>query len=167
MQGFGCKLLVHDLQAIPEAEALGASFLPLAELLPRADIVSLHCPLTPETRHLINATTLAQMKPGVTLLNTSRGKLLDTRAVIQALKSGHIGLLGLDVYEEEEAMFFEDLSDSVIHDDVFVRLMTFHNVLITSHQAFFTHEAVSAIAATTLGNVSAFAKDGSLANRVP
>jgi D-lactate dehydrogenase len=123
--------------------------------------------LTPDTRHLINAATLAQMKPGVTLLNTSRGKLLDTRAVIHALKSGHIGLLGLDVYEEEEAMFFEDMSDSVIHDDVFARLMTFHNVLITSHQAFFTHEAVSAIAATTLGNVSAFAKDGSLANRVP
>jgi D-lactate dehydrogenase len=167
MQGFGCKLLVHDLELVPEAEALGASFLPLNELLPQADIVSLHCPLTPDTRHLINAATLAQMKPGVTLLNTSRGKLLDTRAVIHALKSGHIGLLGLDVYEEEEAMFFEDLSDSVIHDDVFARLMTFHNVLITSHQAFFTHEAVSAIAATTLGNVSAFAKDGSLANRVP
>jgi len=167
MQGFGCKLLVHDLQANPEAVALGASFLPLAEVLAGADIVSLHCPLSPDTWHLINAVTLAQMKPGVTLLNTSRGKLLDTLAVIHALKSGHIGLLGLDVYEEEEAIFFENLSDSVIHDDVFARLMTFHNVLITSHQAFFTDEAVSAIAATTLGNISAFAKDGTVVNRVP
>ncbi len=167
MQGFGCRLLATDVEQNPDAIALGVEYLPMEQVLAQSHILSLHCPLTPATHHLINDKALALMQPGVTLLNTSRGKLLDTKAVIAALKSGHIGLLGLDVYEEEESLFFEDLSDSIIHDDVFARLMTFPNVLITSHQAFFTKEAISAIAAITLDNVSSFERDGSLPNQVP
>src|SRR5690606_12118899 len=141
-----------DVEKNPECSALGVSYTSLETMLAQADIVSLHCPLTPATHHIIDAARLALMKPGVTLLNTSRGGLLDTRAVISALKSGRIGLLGLDVYEEEENMFFRDMSDTIIQDDVFARLMTFPNVMITSHQAFFTVDAVSSIAATTLVN---------------
>ncbi|HEX2186975.1 MAG TPA: NAD(P)-dependent oxidoreductase, partial [Chloroflexota bacterium] len=121
-------------------------------------VVTLHCPLVPETHHLLDGQALQQMKPGVMLVNTSRGAILDTRAVIQALKSGKIGYLGLDVYEEEADLFFEDLSDRVLQDDVFARLLTFPNVLITGHQAFFTQEALEAIATTTLANVAAVAR---------
>lgn len=163
MQGFGCRVVACDVAppALP-----GVDFRSLDDLLAEADIISLHCPLTPETRHLINDSTLAKMKTGVTLLNTSRGALLDTAAVIQALKSGHIGLLGLDVYEEEAVLFFEDLSDGIIQDDVFSRLLTFPNVMVTGHQAFFTREAVDAIARTTLDNVTRFEQGLSLDNEI-
>jgi D-lactate dehydrogenase len=160
MAGFGCRLLGFDPQPSPQAPALGLEYLPLDDLLARSDIVSLHCPLTPGTRHLIDAAALARMKRGAMLVNTSRGGILDTAAVIEALKSGQLGHLGLDVYEEEEKLFFEDLSATVIADDVFARLLTFPNVLITGHQGFFTAEAMRAIAETTVANIDAFARSG-------
>jgi D-lactate dehydrogenase len=156
LKGFGCQLFAHDPFPNPQCKALGARYVPLPELFAASDIISLHCPLTPESRHLINAKTLAQMKTGVMLINTGRGALIDTRSVIAALKSGKVGSLGLDVYEEEADLFFEDLSNRVIQDDVFMRLLTFPNVLITGHQAFFTENGLRAIAETTLGNITAF-----------
>jgi D-lactate dehydrogenase len=153
MAGLGCRVLAHDPYPTPED---GLTYVSLAELFAGSDIVSLHCPLTPETYHLIDGAAIAQMKRGVMLINTSRGALVDTVAVTQGLKSGHLGYLGLDVYEEEADLFFEDLSDRVIQDDVFTRLLTFPNVIVTSHQAFFTEEAVRNIAETTLANVTAF-----------
>lgn len=156
MNGFGCKLLAFDPAANPDCVALGVAYVELQELLARADVISLHCPLTKETRHLIDEAAVGRMKPGVMLINTSRGALIDTRAVIQGLKSGQLGYLGIDVYEEEEQLFFEDLSNEVIQDDTFMRLLTFPNVMVTAHQGFFTHEALTAIAETTLLNVSAF-----------
>lgn len=166
LAGFGCRLLGHDPAPSPEFEALGGRYLPLGELLGEADIVSLHCPLTPATRHLIDAEAITAMKPGAMLINTSRGAVIDTRAVIGGLKSGRIGALGLDVYEEEADLFFENLSDQAIQDDVFARLLTFPNVLITGHQGFFTVEALSAIAETTIANISAFAETGRPAHPV-
>jgi D-lactate dehydrogenase len=160
MAGFGCRLLGHDPQENPACLALGLQYVPLEELLAGSDIVSLHCPLLPATRHLIDDAALACMKPGAMLVNTSRGAILDTRAVIGALKSGRLGHLALDVYEEEERLFFEDLSATVIDDDVFARLLTFPNVLITGHQGFFTAEAMRAIAATTVANLDTFAATG-------
>lgn len=154
LAGFGCRLLAHDPYPNDECRSLGATYVELPQLLAESDIVTLHTPLTPETYHLIDREALRLVKPGVMLLNTSRGALLDTRAVIDALKSGRIGALGLDVYEEE-SLFFQDLSDRVIQDDVFARLLTFPNVLITGHQAFFTREALTAIAETTLANITA------------
>jgi D-lactate dehydrogenase len=126
----------------------------------------LHCPLTPETHHIIDAKAMELMKRGVVLINTSRGALIDTRAVIQGLKSGKIGYLGLDVYEEEADLFFEDLSDKVIQDDVFARLLTFPNVVITGHQAFFTENALQKIAETTVSNITEFERQGSCGNEV-
>lgn len=160
MKGFGCVLLGTDPQPNPACVALGMQYLPLPDLLARSDVVSLHCPLTPQTRHLIDATALASMKPGAVLINTSRGAVVDARAVIDALKSGTLGGLGLDVYEEEADLFFRDLSGTVLQDDVFARLLTFPNVLVTGHQAFFTEEALSAIAATTIANLDHFAATG-------
>ena len=157
LHGFGCDLLVHDPYPTSEVVALGARVVDLETLLSSSDIITLHCPLTPESHHLIDADAIALMRRGVMIVNTSRGALVDTRAVIDGLKSGHIGTLALDVYEEEGDLFFEDLSDRVITDDVFSRLLTFPNVLITAHQAFFTTEALERIAATTLGNIRAFA----------
>ena len=156
LNGFGCSLLAYDPYPNPACEAIGVRYVPLAELLAESDIITLHCPLTPETHYLINGRALSQMKKGVMLINTSRGALVDTRAVINALKSGQVGYLGLDVYEEEGDLFFEDLSDQAIRDDIFARLLTFPNVMITGHQAFFTAEALQNIAATTLANVTAF-----------
>jgi D-lactate dehydrogenase len=160
MAGFGCRLLGFDPHQNAECLKLGLRYGTLAEVLEAADIVSLHCPLTPETRHLIDDAALARMKPGAMLVNTSRGAILDTRAVVGALKSGRLGHLALDVYEEEEKLFFEDLSGRVIPDDVFARLLTFPNVLITGHQGFFTAEAMRAIAETTVANVESFARTG-------
>lgn len=157
LQGFGCHILAYDPFPTPEWETLGVHYVSLPELFATADIVTLHCPLTPETHHLINTPALRQMKPGVMLINTGRGALIDTRAVIVALKSKQLGYLGIDVYEEEADLFFEDLSDEVMQDDVFARLVTFPNVLITGHQGFFTTEALQNIAETTLANLSAFA----------
>lgn len=154
LAGFDCHLLAFDPYPSAECEALGARYLPLDDLLAESDIVTLHCPLTPGSHHLIGPEAVRRMKRGAMLVNTSRGALVDTRAVIFGLKTGQLGSLGLDVYEEEGDLFFEDLSNRVIQDDVFTRLLTFPNVVITGHQAFFTEEALSAIAATTLANVS-------------
>ena len=154
LDGFGCRLLAHDQVHNPECEMLGVRYVSLTELLADADIVTLHCPLTPDTHHIIDAQALSRMKSGVMLINTSRGALIDTRAVLHGLKSGRIGYLGLDVYEEEADLFFQDLSNRVIQDDVFARLLTFPNVIITGHQAFFTRDALQHIAETTLANIT-------------
>jgi D-lactate dehydrogenase len=156
LAGFGCKLLGYDVARNPEAEAAGLKYVELDELLAHSDIVTLHCPLMPATVHLIGDEALARMKRGVILVNTSRGKLIDTKAAIRALKSGKLGALGLDVYEEEADLFFEDLSDRVIQDDVFSRMLTFPNVIVTGHQAFFTDNALKAIADETIANITAF-----------
>lgn len=156
LKGFGCHLLAYDLYTNPEAEALGMRYVDLPELFTKSDIISLHCPLTPQTYHLIDEKALSLIKSGVMLINTSRGALIDTKAVIYALKTRKIGYLGLDVYEQESELFFEDLSDEVIEDDVFQRLLTFPNVLITGHQAFFTEDAIANIADTTLSNITDF-----------
>jgi len=156
-KGFGARVLVCDPQSDSAwAAAAGVDYVPMGDLLAVADIVSLHLPLLPSTHHLLNRETLAQMRRGAYLVNTSRGKLVDTSALIEALKSGHLGGVALDVYEEEEGIFFEDLSGSVLQDDELSRLLTFPNVLITSHQAFFTHEALSEIARVTVGNLVRF-----------
>lgn len=160
LRGFGCRVLAFDVTKNPKCEAMGVEYGPLENLYAESDIVTLHCPLTPETRHLINAGALNAMKRGVMIINTSRGAVIDTRALIAALKRGHVGSVGLDVYEEEGDLFFKDLSADVIHDDVFVRLLTFPNVIITAHQGFFTREASEAIARTTIENVSAFERGG-------
>ncbi|HVM20655.1 MAG TPA: 2-hydroxyacid dehydrogenase [Egibacteraceae bacterium] len=164
--GFGCRILAADPYPNEECVQLGADYVSLDHLFRDSDIIALHCPLTPQTHHLINAETIALMRRGVMLINTSRGALIDTVATIDALKSGHIGHLGLDVYEEEADLFFEDLSDRVITDDVFSRLLTFPNVLVTGHQAFFTEEALEHIAATTLANITAVAAGEAVPNEV-
>ena len=164
--GFGCRVIAHDLRPDPDLEAAGVAYRPLDDLLAQSDILTLHCPLTPATHHMIDAAALGRMRPGVMLINTSRGALVDTRALIRALKQGTLGALGLDVYEEEADLFFQDLSGTVIRDDVFARLLTFPNVLITAHQAFFTEDALTNIAETTLANIEAFASGGELVNEV-
>jgi D-lactate dehydrogenase len=166
MLGFECEVLAHDLQPNSDLKSRGVNYVELKDLLRKSDIVSLHCPLTPATYHLINPATLAAMKHGAMLINTSRGALVDTRAAIESLKNGHLGHLGLDVYEEEADLFFEDLSGQVLQDDVFARLLTFPNVLVTGHQAFFTQEALRAIAMTTLDNASDIEKSGESKNQV-
>lgn len=166
LNGFGCRLLAHDVAPNPACQALAVPYVTLPELLSRSDIVTLHCPLTPDTKHLINRDSIEGMKDGVMLINTSRGALVDTAAIIEGLKSGKIGHLGLDVYEEEGDLFFQNLSEEIIRDDTFTRLLTFPNVLITGHQAFLTHEALDAIAATTLGNISAFAEGRASGNEL-
>jgi D-lactate dehydrogenase len=156
MAGFGCKVLAYDPVPNQQCIEAGATYVSLQDIYENSDIISLHCPLTPQTHHLIDAQAIAMMKKGVMLINISRGAVIDTRAIIRGLKSGVIGSLGLDVYEEEENLFFRDLSSTVIHDDVFARLLTFPNVVITGHQAFFTHEALTEIANTTIANISAY-----------
>ncbi|MGV8917468.1 MAG: 2-hydroxyacid dehydrogenase [Pseudomonas sp.] len=156
MAGFGCTLLAYDPFPNPQVEVMGARYLSLPELLSQSQIISLHCPLTPQSKHLINTTSLMQMQPGAMLINTGRGALVDTPALIDALKSGQLGYLGLDVYEEEAQLFFEDRSDRPLQDDVLARLLTFPNVIITAHQAFLTQEALGAIAQTTLDNIGAW-----------
>jgi len=164
MHGFGARLLAYDVARNPAAEKLGVEYSTLERLFAESDIISLHCPLTPATHHLVSAGNLARMRDGVFLVNTSRGPLVDTAAVIEALKSGKLGALALDVYEEEEGIFYEDLSDRIMPDDLLSRLLSFPNVLVTSHQAFFTREALTAIAATTLGNLDDFAAGRPCAN---
>ncbi len=166
MLGFGCRVLGYDPFPDPALSQSGVTYVELRELLQEADIVSLHCPLTKDTYHLINEHSLRHMRPGAMLINTGRGALIDTRAIIQALKSGRLGYLGLDVYEQEEGLFFQDRSHEIIQDDLIARLMTFPNVLITSHQAFFTHEAMAEIARTTLQNITAFEQGLPLENIV-
>lgn len=166
MQGFGCRMIAFDPSPDPQFESLGGSYVDLDELLASSDIVSLHCPLTPQTHHLIDRAAIDRMKEGIMLINTSRGAVVDARALIAGLKSGRIGSVGLDVYEEEADLFFENLSDKMIQDDVFARLLTFPNVLITGHQAFFTREAMTAIAETTVANICAFAELGTALHEV-
>ena len=166
MQGFGCKTLAFDIIANKELEAKGVEYLPLIDIFQEADIISLHCPLNEQTRHIINDQTIAMMKEGVMLINTSRGALVDTPTVIEGLKSGRIGYLGLDVYEQEEKLFFNDLSENIIQDDDIMHLLSFPNVLITSHQGFFTQEALAEIAKTTLANVEEFEENKTLKNIV-
>lgn len=164
--GFGCRVLAHDIHQDAALAAIGVRYAPVAEIIAESDIISLHCPLTPQTHHLINADSLARMTPGVIVVNTSRGALIDTEAAIEALKSGQLGGLAIDVYEQEADLFFEDLSNEIIQDDTLQRLMMFPNVLVTGHQAFFTREALDAIAATTLANIADFAAGRPLANAV-
>lgn len=154
MTGFGCKVIAYDPFRNPQCEEMGVQYMELSQLFSQSDIITLHCPLTPENHHLINKEAIAQMKPHVMLINTSRGALIDTNAIITALKSSQIGALGLDVYEQESALFFEDRSDRIMQDDTFARLMTFPNVMITGHQAFFTEDAMRAIAEVTLANIT-------------
>jgi len=156
LRGFGCQLVAFDMKPNDECRAMGVSYVTLEELWTASDIITLHTPLTEQTRHMLNAAAIARMKRGVMIVNTGRGALVDTAALIDGLKRGHIGHVGLDVYEEEEGLFFQDLSSNVIQDDVFARLLTFPNVIVTAHQAFFTHEALRAISHTTLDNLSAF-----------
>ncbi len=161
MRGFDCEVIASDPN--PDGAALaavGGAYVGWDTLLARSDIISLHCPLTRQTRHIIDAAAIAAMKKDVMLINTSRGAVVDTRALVAGLKNGRIGYLGLDVYEEEEGLFFNDRSDQPIQDDLFARLLTFPNVLVTGHQAFFTKEALSAIADTTIANISAFESTG-------
>lgn len=166
LRGFGCQVLAYDLYPDPTLKQQDVRYTDLTELFATADIISLHCPLTPKTYHLIDAKALDSMKTGVMLVNTSRGALIDTQAIIQGLKSKQVGSLALDVYEQESDLFFEDLSNEVIQDDVFQRLLTFPNVLITGHQAFFTSDALESIASTTLENIHEFAQHGSCRNQV-
>jgi len=166
MSGFGCRILAYDKYPNKELIKKGIKYVDLQELYSKSDIISLHCPLTHETFHIINEYAIRTMKPGVMIVNTSRGPLINSNAVISGLKSGKVGYLGLDVYEEEEELFFEDLSDQVIQDDQFVRLQTFPNVLITSHQAFFTREATAEIARTTFENMTLFLETGDSPNIV-
>lgn len=166
MHGFGCKLIGYDMRPNPACEELGMQYRSIDELFRESDIISLHCPLTPDTRYLINERSIASMRDGVMLINTSRGAVVDTRAVIGGLKSGKIGSLGLDVYEEEVEYFFEDHSAEMIEDDVLARLLTFPNVIVSSHQAFFTREALSAIAQTTLQNLTDLESGAECRNKV-
>jgi D-lactate dehydrogenase len=166
MMGMGCKVIAYDKYPDKDLETTGVRYVELHELYLKSDIISLHCPLNYETYHIINEYAIAAMKPGVMIINTSRGPLIDSEAIIEGLKKGKVGYVGLDVYEEEEELFFEDLSEMVIQDDVFVRLQTFPNVIITSHQAFFTREAVHNIAETTFNNIKEFFETGTCINEV-
>ncbi|MBA4852321.1 2-hydroxyacid dehydrogenase [Emticicia sp. BO119] len=166
MMGLGCKVLAYDVYPDEHLTTNGVNYMSFEELLVQSDILSLHCPLTENTRHLINAEALAKVKKGVMLINTSRGALIDTQAVIEALKNKTLGYLGIDVYEQEENIFFNDLSEQILQDDTLARLMTFPNVLITSHQGFLTEEALTQIAITTLKNISDFADKIMLINEV-
>ena len=164
MAGFGCTLLGYDVAQNPACVALGMRYVPLQALAAQADVISLHVPLFAETMRLVNAELLASMKPGVVLINTSRGKLIDTDALVEALKSGRVGAVGLDVYEVEEKLFFRDFSQRIMQDDVFARLVSFPNVLVTAHQAFLTHEALDQIAAATIQNLTDFEEGRDNAN---
>ncbi|TDN70137.1 2-hydroxyacid dehydrogenase [Paraburkholderia sp. BL10I2N1] len=166
MLGFGCNVIGYDKFPSPEFEALGARYARPKEIGERADVISLHCPLTPETYHIIDADMLARAKPGALLINTSRGGLIDTEAVIDALRSGQLGGLAIDVYEQEADLFFRDLSGTIITDDVLQRLVTFPNVIVTGHQAFLTREAVTTICETTLQSITEFETGKPLSNEI-
>jgi D-lactate dehydrogenase len=167
MEGFGCHVVGHDPYRNPAFEAAGGRYVSPDELLSSSDVLSLHCPLTDETRHIVNAGTLARAKHGCILINTSRGGLVDTESAIQALKSGQLGGLAIDVYEQEANLFFQDLSSTIILDDIIQRLVSFPNVIVTGHQAFFTVEAIGQIMQTTIDSITAFERGEELINRVP
>src|SRR5262245_37033867 len=166
MAGFGCRLIGFDVYHSPEFEKIGGRYAGAEEIFAEADVISLHCPLTPETHHMVNARMLARMKRGALLINTSRGGLLDTEAAIEALKCCQLGGMAIDVYEQEESLFFQDLSSTVIPDDVIQRLVSFPNVIVTGHQAFFTREAIGTILDTTLASISDFAAGRPLVNEI-
>ncbi len=162
----GMKVLAHDLIQNPDCENMGVSYVDIDHILAESDVISLHCPLTPKTKHMIDGSAIGKMKHGVMLINTSRGEMLDTCAVIEGLKRKKIGYLGLDVYEQESELFSKDLSFEVIQDDIFERLVTFPNVLITAHQGFFISDALKNIADTTLENITKFGEGRHLENEV-
>lgn len=165
--GFGCEVLAHDVREDPALQAIGVRYARPLEIAEAADIITLHCPLTPQTRHIVDSRSLAVAKPGLILVNTSRGALVDCEAVIAALKSGHLGGAAFDVYEQEAELFFEDLSNEIIQDEVFMRLVTFPNVIVTGHQAYFTREAIDDIVASTIASLEAFERGLPLADAVP
>jgi D-lactate dehydrogenase len=165
-RGLGCRVLCYDIRRDEALEAAGCEYVSMDALFQASDIISLHCPLNDSTTHLIDRNAIAQMQKGVTLLNTSRGGLIETKAAIEGLKSGHIGNLAIDVYEEEDDLFFEDKSSDIMQDDVFARLLAFPNVLITGHQAFLTETALSEIARVTLDNLAQLAGEGACPNEV-
>ncbi|WP_036172174.1 2-hydroxyacid dehydrogenase [Massilia sp. 9096] len=167
MAGFGCSLVGYDMFPSPAFEALGGRYVSIDELLRCSDVVSLHCPLTPETHHIVDAASLARIKRGCILVNTSRGGLVDTECAIAALKTGQLGGLAIDVYEQEASLFFQDLSSTIITDDVIQRLVAFPNVIVTGHQAFFTVEAIGQIMRTTIESITDFALGRTLRNRIP
>ena len=162
--GFGCEVIAYDPK--PDKSLTQCSFVSMDELLTRSDIISLHCPLNESTKHIICQDSIKKMKKGITIINTGRGALINTKDVYEALKSGAVGFLGIDVYEEEENLFFEDLSTEIIMDDLFMRLTTFPNVLITGHQGFFTNRALTNIADTTLKNIADINTSGASGNEV-
>ena len=167
LKGFGMEVVANDLFPDPQyAAEAGIAYVPLDELYARADIVSLHCPLTDRTRYMIGDAAISRMKPGVILINTGRGQLIHTEALIDGLKEKKIGAAGLDVYEEEAGYFYEDTSDRIMDDDVLARLLSFNNVIVTSHQGFFTREAVDNIARTTMQNIKDFSECRRLENEV-
>jgi D-lactate dehydrogenase len=166
MAGFGCSVIGFDVHRAPEFERVGGRYAAAEEIEAQADVISLHCPLTPQTHHFVNARMLARVKRGALLINTSRGGLVDTEAAIEALKSGQLGGIAIDVYEQEASLFFKDLSSTVIPDDVIQRLVSFPNVIVTGHQAFFTREALRTILDTTLASISDFAAGRPLANEI-
>lgn len=165
VSGFGCKVLAFDIVPDPELERIGVSYVPLETIFKESAIISLHCPLNEKTKYIIDKKSLALMKNNVMLINTSRGALVQTSDVIHALKKGKIGYFGIDVYEQEEKLFFKDHSEDIIEDDEIQRLMSFPNVLVTAHQAFFTNEALSQIAVTTLGNIDSLLKQKNIENK--
>ncbi|MEO8177541.1 MAG: 2-hydroxyacid dehydrogenase [Deltaproteobacteria bacterium] len=167
LRGFECRVIAADPQPNPVCRELGVEYVSRSELFRRAEILSLHCPLTADTRHVVNAESLAQMQRGVMIINTGRGALIDSAAAVAALKTGHLGYLGIDVYEEEETLFFRDRSQEIVQDDVFMRLLSFPNVVVTAHQGFFTREALANIAETTLANLSSFEQGTGPLSRVP
>jgi D-lactate dehydrogenase len=164
--GFGCQVLAHDVRQDPDLAGSSVAYVALPQLIAQSDVLTLHCPLTPATRHLVCDATIATMKRGALLVNTSRGALIDAEAVVEGLKAGQLGGLAMDVYEQEADLFFEDLSNEIVHDDTLQRLLMFPNALVTSHQAFFTQEALTAIAETTLSGITAFARGEKLENAV-
>ena len=166
MQGFNCNIIAYDPFPSKDLADTGVDYLPIDKVFKNSDIISLHCPLTPETHQVVNKNTLRIMKPGAMLINTSRGKLINTEDAIEALKEKQLGYLGIDVYAEEEKLFFRDLSEHIIDDEKIMQLMTFPNVLITAHQAFLTREALNEIAETTLENISVYAKEAKSENEV-
>lgn len=165
-RGFGCKIIAFDKYESDEVINLGGEYKSLVDVFKESDIISLHCPLNPETKHMINEQSLSMMKNGIMIINTSRGALIDTADIIKGLANKKIGYLGIDVYEQEENLFFKDLSESIIEDDMILRLISFPNVLITSHQAYFTKEAMEEITHTTLENIRDFEKGEILKNEI-
>ncbi|MCD0470670.1 2-hydroxyacid dehydrogenase [Flavobacterium sp. JAS] len=163
--GFGCKVLAYDIVTNPEMEKDGVKFVTLDEIFKSSDIISLHCPLNEQTKHVINKKSIALMKDSVMIINTSRGGLIETASVIEGLKEGKIGYLGIDVYEQEEKLFFRDLSADIIQDDAIQRLMSFPNVLVTAHQAFFTNEALTQIALVTFNNIKSLLAQNDIENK--